>query len=147
MTLIRCFQGLQALPPWGRDFVRYRFHISFSIRPYLSECRIIQLDTISVSSVPRTICELLRRSRRAPACASADSISDPESHKAIPNRPKIPAAFLIAWIADKYGRKAPIFIGSILMFAGSLAGAFCHTRAQLIGSRILLGVGTASGRE
>ncbi|KAL8277863.1 hypothetical protein RQP46_009682 [Phenoliferia psychrophenolica] len=60
--------------------------------------------------------------------------------------PKIPSVFILAWIADRFGRKAPIYLGSVFMLAGALLGGFCNSRTQLIGSRILLGIGTASAQ-
>ncbi|UOH85352.1 hypothetical protein LQV05_002173, partial [Cryptococcus neoformans] len=60
--------------------------------------------------------------------------------------PKIPLTFVIAWMVDRYGRKIGLYCGALFMFAGALLGGFCHSTAQLVGSRVLLGVGTASAQ-
>ncbi|OCF34091.1 sugar transporter [Kwoniella heveanensis BCC8398] len=60
--------------------------------------------------------------------------------------PKIPLTFVIAWMVDRYGRKIGLYCGALFMFAGALLGGFCHSVAQLVGSRILLGVGTAAAQ-
>ncbi|WWC98969.1 hypothetical protein V866_005863 [Kwoniella sp. B9012] len=60
--------------------------------------------------------------------------------------PKIPFTFVIAWMVDRYGRKIGLYIGAVFMFAGALLGGFCHSVSQLVGSRILLGVGTAAAQ-
>ncbi|KIR51742.1 sugar transporter [Cryptococcus gattii Ru294] len=60
--------------------------------------------------------------------------------------PKIPLTFVIAWMVDRYGRKIGLYCGALLMFAGALLGGFCQSTAQLVGSRVLLGVGTASAQ-
>lgn len=60
--------------------------------------------------------------------------------------PKIPATFVIAWLIDRFGRKIALYFGALFMLAGSLSGGFCHSTAQLLGSRILLGIGTAAAQ-
>jgi len=60
--------------------------------------------------------------------------------------PKIPLTFVIAWIIDKWGRKIALYLGGVLMLAGAFAGGFSNTQAQLMDSRVLLGVGTASAQ-
>ncbi|KAM0752673.1 putative lactose permease [Meredithblackwellia eburnea MCA 4105] len=60
--------------------------------------------------------------------------------------PKVVTCWIVPIVADKWGRKIPILIGAVFMVAGGAMGAACHTRSQLIGSRILLGVGTATSQ-
>lgn len=50
-------------------------------------------------------------------------------------------------MVDRYGRKIPLYIGAIFMLAGALFGGLSHTRAELCGARVLLGIGTAFARE
>lgn len=59
--------------------------------------------------------------------------------------PKIPMCFVFAWLTDKYGRKCTLWLGGALMFAGAIVGGTSASRGQLIGSRILIGMGTGSG--
>ncbi|WOO83976.1 Lactose permease [Vanrija pseudolonga] len=60
--------------------------------------------------------------------------------------PKIPLTFVIAWIIDRWGRKIALYLGALFMLAGAFAGGFANTRAQLMGSRVLLGAGTAAAQ-
>jgi MFS family permease len=54
--------------------------------------------------------------------------------------------FVIAYLVDKYGRKLTLYLGAVFMLAGSLLGGFAQNVGQLMGSRVLLGVGTAAAR-
>ena len=80
------------------------------------------------------------------------------------DRPKIPTTFLVAYMVDRLGRKIPLvswtllisrpnprltkqYIGSVFMLAGALFGGLSHSRAELIGARVLLGIGTAFARR
>lgn len=58
--------------------------------------------------------------------------------------PKIPVLPLLSWFVDRYGRKPNLMLGAVLLFAGSFLGAFCNNVAGLVGSRIMLGVGTVA---
>ncbi|RSH83785.1 hypothetical protein EHS25_005400 [Saitozyma podzolica] len=60
--------------------------------------------------------------------------------------PKIPMTFVIAYLVDKYGRKLTLYLGAVFMLAGSLLGGFAQNVGQLMGSRVLLGVGTAAAQ-
>ncbi|GAA5868558.1 hypothetical protein JCM8547_003186 [Rhodosporidiobolus lusitaniae] len=60
--------------------------------------------------------------------------------------PKIITPFFVSAIADRWGRKITLYIGAFLMIAGSLVGTFSQSRGQLIGSRIILGVGTVTAQ-
>ncbi|GFZ44381.1 hypothetical protein JCM24511_02103 [Saitozyma sp. JCM 24511] len=55
--------------------------------------------------------------------------------------PKIPMTFIIAYLVDKYGRKLTLYLGAVFMLGG-----FAQNVGQLMGSRILLGIGTAAAR-
>lgn len=72
--------------------------------------------------------------------------------------PKIPVLPLLSWFVDRYGRKPNLvrlmsdptdmqMLGAVLLFAGSFLGAFCNNVAGLVGSRIMLGVGTVAARK
>lgn len=76
--------------------------------------------------------------------------------------PKIPTTFVVAWFVDRFGRKIPMvspkafpqraaaetqYIGSLFMIAGAFAGGFAPNVGALMGSRVLLGIGTAFARE
>ena len=66
-------------------------------------------------------------------------------------------------MVDRYGRKIPLvctwsgnivlcqtylqYIGALFMLVGALVGGLTHTRAEFMGARVLLGVGTAFARE
>jgi len=39
------------------------------------------------------------------------------------------------------------YIGAAFMLAGALVGGLTHSRAELMGARVLLGVGTAFARQ
>lgn len=54
--------------------------------------------------------------------------------------------FVIAYLVDKYGRKLTLYLGAVFMLAGALLGGFAQNVGQLMGSRVLLGVGTAAAR-
>ncbi len=61
--------------------------------------------------------------------------------------PKIPGAPIIAWFSDKYGRKPVLLAGALFMIAGALIGGLATGFAMFVGSRVVLGVGTATSRE
>jgi MFS family permease len=78
------------------------------------------------------------------------------------HRPKIAAVFALAWMMDKYGRKSclvslvsykvehsltPQYFGALFMLAGALLGGFAKGIGMLCGSRVLIGLGTVSGRK
>ncbi|WWD20487.1 hypothetical protein CI109_104963 [Kwoniella shandongensis] len=60
--------------------------------------------------------------------------------------PKIPLTFVIAWMVDKYGRKIGLYCGAFFMLIGAIVGGTSHSVGQLVGSRVLLGVGTAAAQ-
>lgn len=39
------------------------------------------------------------------------------------------------------------YIGALFMLAGALFGGLSHSRGELMGARVLLGIGTAFARE
>ncbi|KAH8928459.1 hexose transport-related protein [Atractiella rhizophila] len=57
--------------------------------------------------------------------------------------PKIPSAFIVAELTDRYGRKLSLYLGAFFMLAGAIVGGFSQNVGQLMGSRVLLGIGTA----
>jgi hypothetical protein len=61
--------------------------------------------------------------------------------------PKIPGAVIIAWCCDRFGRKPLVLAGAVFMIAGAVLGGLASTYAQFVGSRVILGVGTACSRE
>ncbi|KAM0753494.1 hexose transport-related protein [Meredithblackwellia eburnea MCA 4105] len=60
--------------------------------------------------------------------------------------PKIPTSIFLPYLADKYGRKPLLYAAGFFMLVGAIVGGTSHGRGQLIGSRVLLGVGTAAGQ-
>lgn len=59
---------------------------------------------------------------------------------------------IIAWsladlsspfLADRWGRKLPIFVGCLLMVLGGLLGAFCNSYGMYVAGRLLLGIGNS----
>ncbi|KAM0753992.1 hexose transport-related protein [Meredithblackwellia eburnea MCA 4105] len=60
--------------------------------------------------------------------------------------PKIPTSFFLPILAERFGRKPLLYAAGFLMLVGAIVGGTSHSRGQLIGSRILLGVGTATGQ-
>ncbi|KAI5479111.1 hypothetical protein MNV49_004110 [Pseudohyphozyma bogoriensis] len=60
--------------------------------------------------------------------------------------PKIPLSFVIPYFCDRFGRKPAVYLGGFFMLAGAIVGGTSHSRGQLIGSRVLLGIGTAVGQ-
>lgn len=78
--------------------------------------------------------------------------------------PKIVWSPVVAFLNDRFGRKACIvscgacrrpgdeadsleLVGAIFMIAGALLGGLCTNISQLIGSRVMLGIGTATSRQ
>ncbi|KAK4052612.1 hypothetical protein OIO90_004240 [Microbotryomycetes sp. JL221] len=57
--------------------------------------------------------------------------------------PKLPGTIALAWVADRYGRKAVAYVSGVFMLAGAIFGGLAQNVGQLIGSRIFLGLGTA----
>lgn len=114
--------GLQALPEWKRDFG--------SPKGYT-------LGMISASYFLYVVVAALQRA------SQSERLTPPP----FALRPKIVTPFVVAAIADKWGRKITLHIGAFLMIAGALVGTFSYSRGQLIGSRIILGVGTVTARE
>jgi hypothetical protein len=59
--------------------------------------------------------------------------------------PYIGSAFCGCWLSDPcnfyLGRRGTIFISAILLIATPIGGAFCNTWEELLGTRILMGVG------
>lgn len=54
-------------------------------------------------------------------------------------------AFIVPPIADKYGRKVTLWAASAFMVAGGIIGGFSINTGQLVGSRVLIGIGTSFG--
>jgi MFS family permease len=61
--------------------------------------------------------------------------------------PKIPGAPIIAICSDRFGRKPVLFAGAVFMIIGALLGGLATGYAMFVGSRVVLGVGTATSRE
>jgi MFS family permease len=55
---------------------------------------------------------------------------------------KIPAPYLASFLADRFGRRTALLIGSIFCIIGALINTFANGRGMLIGGRVVLGVGT-----
>ncbi|KAI5480123.1 putative Lactose permease [Pseudohyphozyma bogoriensis] len=60
--------------------------------------------------------------------------------------PKIGIAFVVPELCDRWGRKSAIWVGAFFMIAGAIVGGAAHNQGQLIGSRVLLGVGTVTSQ-
>ncbi|KAM0749668.1 putative lactose permease [Meredithblackwellia eburnea MCA 4105] len=60
--------------------------------------------------------------------------------------PKPVISWVLPYFTDRFGRKIPLYFGAVLMVAGAAAGAASKTRADFMGARVLLGVGTAAGQ-
>jgi MFS family permease len=104
--------GLQTVPRWQQDFDRPAGHT---------------LGLIGASFYLR---ELFRR-----------IIST--SIKTFPNKSaKIPAPYLASYLADRFGRRTALFVGSVFCIIGAIVNTFANGRGMLIGGRVVLGVGT-----
>jgi MFS family permease len=55
---------------------------------------------------------------------------------------KIPAPYLASYLADRFGRRVALFVGSIFCIIGALVNTFATGVGMLIGGRVILGVGT-----
>ncbi|CAG7942943.1 unnamed protein product [Penicillium salamii] len=49
----------------------------------------------------------------------------------------------VPFLADRWGRKLPIFLGCLLMILGGLLGTFCNGYGMYVAGRLLLGIGNS----
>ncbi|KAK8864556.1 hypothetical protein IAR55_001806 [Kwoniella newhampshirensis] len=55
--------------------------------------------------------------------------------------PNLVVPLLASWISEKYGRRPPVFIGSIICIIGTFVVTFSNSRGMFMGGRAILGAG------